>query len=328
MPRRKSPALNKLSMQVDNDPMQWDDYDLFCSVVAHGGFSAAARELERPKSSISAAVIRLEEMLQMRLLERTTRRLRLTEAGEALFQGVGPLFAALHAMHEETIAQRGVVAGTLRIASPYEFGAHHVAPVATAMMRDYPELRVNIDVEHTWINPQEQRYDIAFAMLQSELPPSTIVAKRAFSLPRDVFAAPELLARHAPLRTPADLARLPLLAGAGDAEWPFTDAQGHVERVPVPAPRLSSSSADVRLQAALAGLGVARITSTFCAAALKQGRLQRLLPDHRCEPLHIYALLPASRLMPQKVRVFLDRLGEHESIVRRFVPAHEREGRG
>jgi DNA-binding transcriptional LysR family regulator len=307
--------------------LQWDDYDLFCRVVEQGGFSAAARELDRPKSSISAAVMRLEDLLQTRLLERTTRRLRLTESGEALYQGVGPLFASLRGLHEETIAQRGAVVGTLRIASPYEFGAHHVAPVATSMMRDYPKLRVTLDVEHTWVNPQEQRYDIAFAMLHAELPASTLVAKRAFSLPRDVFASPELLAQHPPVGSPADLAQLPLLAGAGDTEWPFQDAQGRVERVPVAAPRLSSSNADVRLQAALAGLGVARITSTFCTAALRQGRLQRLLPEHRCEPLHVYALLPATRLMPQKVRVFLDRLSEHASHAPRFVPAHEREPR-
>ncbi len=295
---------------MDNPRVQWDAYDLFCRVVEHGGFSAAARELDRPKSSLSAAVMRLEETLQTRLLERTTRRLRLTEAGEALYQGIGPLFASLREMHEEALSQQGAVVGTLRIASPYEFGAHHVAPVVTAMMRDYPGLRATLDVEHTWVNPQEQRYDIAFAMLQSALPPSTIVAKRAFSLPRGVFASPRLLAEHPPVRTPADLRRLPLLAGAGDAEWPFHDAQGRSERVPVDTPRLSSSNADVRLQAALAGLGVARITSSFCAAAVNEGQLVRLLPDCACEPLHIYALLPATRLMPQKVRIFLDRLGE------------------
>lgn len=304
--------------------MQWEAYDIFCHVVEQGGFTAAARMLDRPKSSISASVIRLEDLLQTRLLERTTRSLRLTEAGEALYQGIGPLFASLRDAHGEAIAQRRGVVGTLRIASPYEFGAHHVAPVATAMMRSYPQLRVTIDVEHTWVNPQEQHYDIAFAMLQSELPASTIVTKRALSLARGVFAAPELLARHPPVRTPADLARLPLLAGAGDTEWPFQDAAGNPHRVAIAQPRMTSSNADVRLQAALAGLGVARITATFCAAAVALGRLQRLLPDYDCEPLHVYALLPAKRLMPQKVRVFLDGLGEHALVAERFVPAHER----
>lgn len=298
---------------MDNRRVQWDDYDIFCHVVERGGYTAAARALERSKSSLSASVIRLEDRLQTRLLERTTRRLRLTEAGEALFQGMGPLFASLREAHADAIAQRSQVSGTLRIASPYEFGAHHVAPVATAMMRVYPELRVTIDVEHTWVNPQQQRYDIAFAMLEGELPASSIVVKRAYSLARSVFAAPELLARHPPVQTPADLARLPLLAGAGDTEWAFRGAGGATERVAIGAPRMSSSNADVRQQAALAGLGVARITSTFCAAAVRAGRLCTLLPDCVCEPLRIYALLPAKRLMPRKVRVFLDALEAQEA---------------
>ncbi len=304
--------------------MHWDAYDIFCHVVEQGGFTAAARTLERPKSSVSASVIRLEDLLQTRLLERTTRRLRLTEAGEALYQGIGPLFASLRHAHGDAIAKRRGVFGTLRIASPYEFGAHHVAPVATAMMRTYPELRVVIDVEHSGVNPLQQHYDIAFTMRSLDSVDSNLVAKRAFSLPRGVFGAPELLAQHAPVQVPTDLARLPLLAGADDTEWAFANGAGAAWRVAVLQPRLSSSNADVRLQAALAGLGVARITATFCAAAVSMGRLQPLLPDFSCEPLHIHALLPATRLMPQKVRVFLDALAQQSMLAERFVPAHER----
>lgn len=305
--------------------MHWDAYDIFCHVVEQGGFTAAARALERPKSSISASVIRLEDLLQTRLLERTTRSLHLTEAGEALYQGIGPLFASLRDAHVDAIAKRRGVVGTLRIASPYEFGAHHVAPVATAMMRTYPDLRVVIDVEHSGVNPLQQHYDVVFTMRSGELADSSIVAKRAFSLPRGVFGAPELLARHAPVQVPADLVRLPLLAAAGDTEWAFANAAGAAWRVAVQQPRMSSSNADVRLQAALAGLGVARITATFCAAAVSMGRLQPLLPDFACEPLHIHALLPAKRLMPQKVRVFLDALAQQSMLAERFVPAHERD---
>jgi len=300
---------------MDNAPVHWDDYDTFCHVVEHGGFSAAARALERPKSSISASVIRLEELLHARLLERTTRRLRLTETGEAVYHGIGPLFASLRDAHGEAVAQRRGVVGTLRIASPYEFGANHVAPVATAMMRAYPDLQVVLDVEHTWVNPQEQRYDIAFAMLQTDLPASTIVVRRVFSLERGVFAAPELLARHPEVRTPADLARLPLLTGSGDTEWLFKSASGVIERVAVDRPRMCSANADVRLQAALAGLGVARITSSFCAAQVRKGHLRSLLAHHSCEPLRVYALLPAKRLMPEKVRVFLEALGQRETVI-------------
>ena len=108
--------------------MDWRDWELFCEVVQHGGFSAAARVLGHPKSSLSAAVQRLEANLGLRLIERSTRHLRLTDAGDTIYQRVRPLFIALHDTHGEALAMSSAVAGTLRIKSPYEFGAHHAGP--------------------------------------------------------------------------------------------------------------------------------------------------------------------------------------------------------
>ena len=114
--------------------MDWRDWELFCEVVQHGGFSAAARVLGHPKSSLSAAVQRLEANLGLRLIERSTRHLRLTDAGDIIYQRVRPLFVALHDTHGEALAMSSAVAGTLRIKSPYEFGAHHAGPVAIELM--------------------------------------------------------------------------------------------------------------------------------------------------------------------------------------------------
>ena len=102
--------------------MDWRDWELFCEVVQHGGFSAAARVLGHPKSSLSAAVQRLESNLGLRLIERTTRHLRLTDAGDTIYQRVKPLFIALHDTHGEAMAMSSAISGTLRIKSPYEFG--------------------------------------------------------------------------------------------------------------------------------------------------------------------------------------------------------------
>lgn len=301
-------AMDTLSLWLDNQSMtsNWDDYDLFCHVVQHGNFSAAARALDRPKSSLSAAVIRLETALQARLLERTTRKLRMTEAGEALFHGMGPLFAALREAHRAAIEQRQGVSGTLRIASPYEFGAEHLAQAVCAMMHRYRQLHVELDVHHASINPLDQGYDLAFAMLETSLPASTIVVRRMVSLERKLYAAPELLHLHRFPRTLRQLAQMPLLVGLDDTEWRFKAPDGSAERIPIQSPRLVSANADVRLQAAIAGLGVLRVTHTFAISAISAGLLQPLLPDYSCDPLRVYALLPAKRLMPEKVRVFLD----------------------
>lgn len=288
--------------------MNWDDFDAFCQVVDHGGFTAAARALDRPKSSLSASVARLEEQLGTRLLERTTRRLRLTDAGESLYRDVSAPLGQLRKLASDAIAKGGQVQGTLRIAAPWEFGAHHLASVACGVMAAHPHLKVHIDVEHARVALFERNYDIVFSAVEPAGLSASVVTRSVYSLARGVFVAPGLVAQHAAVGSPDDIAALPLLAGAEDNQWNFTAADGTRAGIEVRNPRLRSGNAGVRLEAAIAGLGVARITATFCAAAVAQGRLVRLLPQWACEPLRIHALLPGRRLVPAKVRVFLEGL--------------------
>lgn len=288
--------------------MEWRDWELFCEVVEHGGFSAAARVIGHPKSSLSAAVQRLENHLGLRLIERTTRHLRLTDAGETIYRRVRPLFMALHDTRSEALAMSSAVAGTLRIKSPYEFGAHHAGPVACELMGRYPDLAIKIDVEHEIVNPVAENYDIVFAMLEAPLPSTGIVIKRVFSLERGLYAAPALLQRLGEPRDTEELSRFPLLAGASDTPWALTTPAGTLEHLAVDKARLTSSNAHIRLQAALAGHGVLRVTSSYTSAAVAAGLLRRVLPDHVCEPLNVHALLPARQFVPAKVRCFLEAL--------------------
>ena len=291
--------------------MDWRDWELFCQVVEHGGFSAAARVLGHPKSSLSAAVQRLEGHLGLRLIERTTRHLRLTDAGESIYRRVQPLFLALHETKTEALAMSQAVAGTLRIKSPYEFGAHHAGPVACELMARHPDLAIRIDVEHDIVNPVAENYDIVFAMLEAPLPSAGIVIRRVFTVERGLFAAPSLLQRFGEPHTVQDFASWPLLAGPGDKAWAITPPGGTAEHLAVEKARLVSSNAHIRLQAALAGHGVLRVTASFTRAAIEAGTLKRLLPDHVCEPLSVHALLPARQFVPAKVRAFLDALDIH-----------------
>lgn len=291
--------------------MEWRDWELFCEVIEHGGFSAAARVLGHPKSSLSAAVQRLESNLGLRLIERTTRHLRLTEAGDTIYRRVRPLFAALHETHGEALAMSSAIAGTLRIKSPYEFGAHHAGPVACELMSRYPDLAIRIDVEHEIVNPVAENYDIVFAVLEAPLPSAGTIIRKVFSIERGLFAAPALLERFGEPRSLEDLARLPLLPGPNDPPWTITTPGGTLEHLAVEKARLTSSNAHIRLQAALAGHGVLRVTASFTRAAVEAGLLRRLLPDHVCEPLNVHALLPARQFVPAKVRCFLDALEAH-----------------
>ncbi|WP_332814301.1 LysR family transcriptional regulator [Ramlibacter sp.] len=285
--------------------MNWDDFDAFCQVVDHGGFTAAARALDRPKSSLSASVSRLEEQLGARLLERTTRRLRLTDAGESLYRDISKPFSLLREVAVDALARGEQVHGTLRIAAPYEFGAHHLASVTCRLLAQHPQLKVQMDVEHDQVPLFDRHYDLVFSAIEHNFAPSSVVARRVYSLERGVFASPELMARFPDFASAEDLNALPLLAGAEDNAWSFSGPDG-VLKVEVRNPPLRSGNAEVRLKAAIAGLGVARITATFCAPAVAEGRLVRLLPQWTCEPLRMYALLPGRRLVSAKVRAFLD----------------------
>lgn len=292
--------------------MNWDDFDAFCQVVDHGGFSAAARALDRPKSSLSASVSRLEEQLGTRLLERTTRQLRLTDAGDSLYRDISKPFAQLRERAVDALAQGEKVQGTLRVAAPYEFGAHHLASVAFRLMRQHPQLKVHIDVEHARVALFERHYDLVFSAIEHSFAPSTVVTRRVYTLERGVFASPELLSGQPAPAHPEELNDLPLLAGGDDQSWGFTDGAGQVVDVEVRNPRMRSGNAEVRLKAAIAGLGVARITSTFCAQAVARGELVQLVHGWRCAPLRIYALLPGRKLVPAKVRLFLELLEQEE----------------
>lgn len=287
--------------------MNWDDFDAFCHVVQEGGFTAAARTLQWPKSRVSAAVARLEAALDSRLLERTTRRVRLTAEGEELYRKAAPLFERLRTLRDESAASAQTVGGRLRIAAPYEFAAHHLGPVACDLLVRYPALEIDIDMHYEQVDLVAGRYDIVFTALESRLPDSGLVARRIFCLQRGVFAAPRLLERHGAPQSPADLALMPAIAARDDTEWLFHDAGGTSISVAL-APRMRSPNAALRLQAALAGIGYARITATYCDAAVAAGKLVRLLPEFACEPLRMYALLPGRERLPARVHVFLQAL--------------------
>jgi DNA-binding transcriptional LysR family regulator len=290
--------------------MDWNDVEAFCCVIEHGGFTAAANALARPKSSVSASVSRLEQQLGARLLQRTTRRISATEAGVSLYQDAAPMFQRLREVRANAAARGNAVAGTLRIAAPYEFGAHHLGSIACAMLARYSDLRIDIDVEHGRVDPLNRSYDIVFSYYDGDLPDSGRVARRVFELKRGIFASPAFIERYPRTRTPQDLAELPAIASPVDAEWTFSDGKGTYS-VPVRA-RMRSPNADVRRRATLEGLGVSRIVLTYCEEHVRKGLLRPLLPDYTCAPLRIYALLPGRRLLPPKVRVFLDLL-ERES---------------
>lgn len=290
------------------------DLEAFWQVAQHGGYTAASEAESRPKSSLSMAVRRLERWLGVRLVERTSRNISLTDRGQQLLDQIDPLFSGLHHITSETRSESGNISGVLRIAAPYEFGARYVADAVRKLIRQHPDLWVQVDVKYDSVESLFAKgYDVVFTMSDGFLPDMDAVSCKLFSLPRGVFAAPSLLAANPPLETLGDLWNFPIICSTEQAEWFFTGAENSVTIAPMNNCVMRSSNADIRRQAAIDGFGAMRVTATFCADAVANGQLVQVLTQYTCLPLRVYGLVKERRLMPAEVRALFDVLAENFS---------------
>ncbi|HJV06086.1 MAG TPA: LysR family transcriptional regulator [Chromobacteriaceae bacterium] len=291
-----------------NRTNDWNDWYLFACVANLGNFTRAAERLDLPKSSVSTAISRLEKRLGLRLLERSTRHLRLTEAGNRLLQDINPLFARLDdvADHLAGLAEAPLT-GTLRIAAPYEFAGLHLSPVVNGLLADYPELRVEVEVVSGITDPLSSGFDVSFVITSQPLPDSSQVMRRMYSIEQAVYAAPSLIARLGMPTHPDALHHWPLLGSATALPWHFRHQDG--ERYLLEAAlRLQTPNAGLRQQAAVAGIGAGLLGRNYTTAAVLRGELVELLPGWRAEPLKTYALMPNRTLLPTKTRLLLQGL--------------------
>ncbi|AJG22436.1 LysR family transcriptional regulator [Cupriavidus basilensis] len=291
-----------------DDACDWRDWDNFCRVVEAGSFTAAGTRAGLPKSSVSASVTRLEQQLGIRLLERTTRRVRVTEAGEALYARAAPLLIALRDVAADAKSATLEVRGTLRVSAPYESGWLHLSPALARLLKAYPDLRVEIDELRGVPDLIEQGYDVAFVRTTTQLPSSSLVSKRVVAMERAFYASVALCSARGLPQAPEELEAWPAIAEPADQYWEICQGGVEVARVPVQ-PRIRTSNAEMRVRAAVDGLGVARLASSFVEDYVKRGDLVRVLPAFNSSPSRIYALTPARRLMPAKVRALLDAVG-------------------
>lgn len=303
--------------------IEWKDWEIFCRVVEGGGFTQGAELAQVPKSSASAAVARLESQLGVRLFERTTRRVRVTERGQRLYERVAPLFAELHEISAEAASDSTEVSGLLRISTPYEVGSQHLSESLTRVLRAHPGLRVQVDV--SWDQPDLIRhgYDLAFVMTDTALHDTSFASKRVVLIERAFYAAPALIRARGLPRTPQDLQGWPTLGNADDKHWEFLRDGVEIAGVDVE-PRICTHNAELRLKAAIDGLGVARLSPRFVQDEVGQGQLVRVLPGHTSSPLKVYVLMPARKLMPASVRVLLDMLEQTLGVPEARRPAGKR----
>lgn len=282
---------------------------VFAEVVEAKSFTSAAARLAMSKAAVSKKIARLEERLGARLLNRTTRRLSLTEIGAAFYERCARIVAEAEEAELAVTHLHATPRGTLRVDAPHNFGTRYLARLLPDFMARYPDLAIEFTFNDRFVDLLDEGIDLAIRI--AHLPDSSLIARKLAESRRVVCAAPEYWARHGHPSEPAELADHNCLGYSYLAtrnEWRFTGPDG-VFTVRISG-TLTSNSGDVLRQAAIGGLGVV-FTPVFMACEdLRAGRLEPVLAAYEDEPQGIYAIYPHNRLLSAKVRAYVDFLVE------------------
>jgi DNA-binding transcriptional LysR family regulator len=282
---------------------------VFASVVKHSSYAKAAEELKLSPSGVSRIVTRLEERLGARLLQRTTRKLSLTEAG-ALFharcaQILVDLVDAEAEVHKTALHPRG----TLRLSASVVFGRRYLAPLLTQLTARFPELSFDLQLTNRFVDLVEEGIDLAIRI--GALADSRLIARRLCTNRRILVASPNYLKARGTPKQPSDLAGHECVIFSGwsrATEWKLIGPDGPLT-VEV-AGRIASNNVDMVTDAAKAGLGITVGPTLSVSSALLSGELVQVLPGYTFEPTAVFAVYPSARQLSTKVRAVVDFLAE------------------
>lgn len=291
-----------------------DAVSTFARVVDAGSMSAAAAALGVPKSTVSRRIARLEEALGVRLLQRTTRRMALTEAGVTFLDRVAPALAAIDEAANEARDVLNEPRGLVRMTAPEDLGADYLGPILADFSRAHPAVEVYVDLSGRMIDLVREGFDLALRA-SSRVDPS-LVARRLADDETALYASPSYLASRPVPRRPRDLAtheHVLFLPPGSSSELHLTGPKGAEEAIKVTG-RLSTNQFSLLRELLLQNLGIGLLPAAVAAPVLHHGSLVRVLPDWRGPSGTLYLCHPAGRYLPTKVRVLRD------FLVTRFSP--------
>lgn len=291
--------------------MNADELLIFARVVECGSFSAAAQRLGLPKSSVSRRIAALEDALGERLLTRSTRHLAVTEFGSQLFEHAQRLADAVDAAAAFAENRQAEPSGRLRVSMPSDLAYLLLAPAIAEFSRRYPQVELELDLSPRRADLIGESFD--FALRMGELPDdATLVARRIATFGAGLVASPGYVAEHGMPEHPLDLARhraLRLLTRElRPGRWRLQHGSEHWEGVPPGG--IAANSLGVQLRLALLGAGIAGLTDSLVKEHLASGALLRVLPEWSLPTHTAWAVMPGRRLIPARVRVFIEALRE------------------
>lgn len=286
-----------------------DDFNaifLFLQVAEREGFTATARALEIPKSTVSFKINELEKQLNVQLFHRTTRRVSLTEAGQLFYENCQPMVAAVTEGKAAIAALHGAPQGTLRVSAPVLFTQQFLAPVLPQFLSLYPQVRVVLQATNERIDLLKAGYDLAIRV--GELTDSSFILQPICSVKLHLMASPEYVQSHS-MPTQIDELNRHQLLGLTSSQKKLTwnlENREHKTHALQFEPQLASNDVAPILQAVLAGLGIGLLPEVLCQTALSQQLLLPVLPDWTSPLVSINALYPSRKHLPRKVNAFLE----------------------
>lgn len=283
----------------------------FVTLVECHSISKAAEKMDVAVSAVSRRLKELESSLGVQLIQRTTRKMHLTEVGEKFYRRCGSLLDDLEEAKQEASDTATALSGTLRIATPLSFGVAHLSPAIAAFMHLHPQIKIDLDMSDRRIDLVEEGLDLAIRI--GKLEDSTLMARKLASVRHVVCASPDFFNRYGTPETPQDLSDMPALCYGNlrqPGTWQYRDKENKAASVKVPI-RMQATNGDALVEAAVAGLGILCEPSFIVHGAVERGVLTPVLTDLQWYAMNIYAVYPQSKHLPARVRVFIDFLASH-----------------
>ena len=288
-----------------------NDILVFARVVEAGSFTAAARLLDMPKTTVSRRIAALEREVGIRLLQRTTRSLSVTDAGRLYYDRSSQALRTIQDANLRLAEARAEPSGTIRISAPVGFGSF-LSGTVSSFLAMYPKTMVELRLTDDRLNLVEDGIDLAFRT--GVLPDSTLIARKLGSTHRILCASPDYLAGRGVPEAPADLAfHHCVIAGksAASAHWLLEGPHGQ-ETVMVSG-RFAANEMQAVIAAAIAGYGIAQLPDRMAEASIADGRLRRVLDDYTTPAGGLYAVYPSSRHLSPAVKAFIELAAERLS---------------
>lgn len=281
---------------------------VFVAAVEEGSFAAAARRFGLSPAMAGKHVSAIEADLNARLLQRTTRRLSLTDAGQTYYERCKRILEAFDEANREAGDSQGTAHGVLRVAAPVTFGAMHLGDVVARYLEDHPHVNVEVLLGDRYVDLMDAGVDVAIRI--GRLTDPRLVTRRLAPCRMVVCASPAYLERHGAPRKPEDLRlaqRLAFSEAVSSGDWTLLDARNRAHVIDGPC-RMTANNTQMLLAAALSGAGITYGPTFVFGEHLRRGELVALLPGYRAADLAIHAVYPSAQRIPLKVRRFVDYL--------------------